>query len=92
MLPRIQMKTWKHCWCLEQMEPEGIHRYRWMLVNVKSLIMFFCFPSASSGGGWIFGFQALLETAKQDTVVFVLLVLLGVELPLDLEASVDHEG
>lgn len=48
--------------------------------------------SASSVGGWVFGFQALFEAAKQNSVAFVLLVLPGVELALDLEAPMHHEG
>lgn len=48
--------------------------------------------SAPSAGGWVFGFQALFEVAKQNPIAFVLLVLPGMELPLDLEAAVHHEG
>lgn len=48
--------------------------------------------SASSVGGWVFGFQALFEAAKKNPVAFVLLVLPGMKLPLDLEAPVHHEG
>lgn len=48
--------------------------------------------SASSVGGWIFGFQALFEAAKQNPVAFVLLVLLGVKLALDLESPMHDEG
>lgn len=47
---------------------------------------------ASSVGRWVFGFQALFEAAKQNPVVFVLLVLPGVELSLDLEAPVHDKG
>lgn len=49
-------------------------------------------PSASSGRGRVFGFQALFEAAKQNPVLFVLLLFLSVELPLDLEAAVHDEG
>lgn len=48
--------------------------------------------SATPGGGWVFGFQAFFETAKQNPVALVLLVFPGMELPLDLEAPMDHEG
>ena len=48
--------------------------------------------SAPSGGGGVFGFQTLFEAAEQNPVAFVLLVLPGMELPLDLEAPVHHEG
>lgn len=48
--------------------------------------------SAPALGGRIFGFQALFEGAKQQAVASVLLVLPGVELALDLEAPVHHEG
>lgn len=48
--------------------------------------------SASSAGGWIFGFQALFEAAEQNPVALVLLVLSGMKLPLDLEAAVHNEG
>lgn len=48
--------------------------------------------SASSAGGWIFGFQALFEAAEQNPVALVLLVLSGMKLPLDLKAAVHNEG
>lgn len=48
--------------------------------------------SAPADGGWILGFQALFEAAEQDPVAFVLLVLPGVKLALDLEAAVHDEG
>lgn len=48
--------------------------------------------SAPAAGGRVFGLQALFEAAEQHAVAFVLLVLPGVELPLDLEAPVHHEG
>ena len=48
--------------------------------------------SASSGGGWVFGFQALFEAAKQNPIALVLLVFPGVELPLDFEAPVHDES
>lgn len=48
--------------------------------------------SASSAGGWVFGFQALFEAAEQTPVALVLLVLSGMKLPLDLETAVHDEG
>lgn len=68
------------------------------LVKITNTVIFIrgrtCGPrhvSAPSVGGWVFGFQALFEAAEQNAVAFVLLVLPGVELPLDLEAPVHHE-
>lgn len=48
--------------------------------------------SASTVRGRVFGFQTLFETAKQNPVALVLLVLSGMKLPLVLEAPVHHEG
>lgn len=48
--------------------------------------------SAASSGGRVLGLQALFEAAEENPVPFVLLVFLGVEFALDLEASVYHEG
>jgi len=48
--------------------------------------------SAPAVGRRVFGLQALFEAAEQNAVPLVLLVLPGVELLLDLEAPVHHEG
>lgn len=48
--------------------------------------------SASAIRGRIFGFQAFFEAAKQNPIAFVLLILPGMELALDLEAPVHHKG
>lgn len=67
---------------------QGELYWRWKHTGNRASIFF----SASPGGGWVFGFQALFEAAKQNAVAFVLLIFFGMELPLDLEATVHNEG
>ena len=72
-----------------------VHHFSTRLISLGTDRSRICSPhlvSASTVGGWVFGFQALFEAAKQHPVAFVFLILLGVELPLDLEAPVHHEG
>lgn len=82
-------------WKLIRIRRMYVHHLSRRLLSLKTDRGRICRPpllSASSVGGWVFGFQALFEAAKQNPVAFVLLVLPGVELPLDLEAPVHHEG
>lgn len=48
--------------------------------------------SAASRGGGVLGLQALLEAAEEQAVPSVLLVLPAVELALNFEPFVHHEG
>lgn len=60
--------------------------------DVKAELVVPPHTSAPPLRGRIFGFQAFFEGAKQEAVASVLLVLPGVELALDLEAPMNHEG